>query len=279
MADLGAGVNVMPKSLFEHLKLADLKETSMVVEMANMTKKAPLGIVENILVKIDKFLFYPDFVVIDMLEGPNETMLLGRLFLATIHARIDVFKREISLGIGEETIKFYMNGGICHSIIPFEKIYMASSVQESEYFNPLEIKNDVLSYNSSACLLLEQSTPPCSDESIDTIDSCDDMQELEGSQKDEVRSHLLENVVSRWHVCKPVRVTFEDYEKDCEKWPTCNLDLSFCSGYDAIYEKEESGMLKQWIFEEEELWKNGIEEIDYTPPKEMDEEGGATRKT
>ncbi|GKA49977.1 hypothetical protein Tco_0743050 [Tanacetum coccineum] len=46
-----AGVNVMPKSLFENLKLVDLKETSIVVEMANMTKKAPLGIIENILLE------------------------------------------------------------------------------------------------------------------------------------------------------------------------------------------------------------------------------------
>ncbi|GKA78094.1 phospholipase-like protein [Tanacetum coccineum] len=221
MADLGARVNMMPKSLFEHLKLAYLKETSMVVEMADMTKKAPLGIVENILVKIDKFLFHSDFVVIDMLEGPNETMLLG-----------------------EEKVKFNMNGGICHSRVPFEKIYMASSVQESKYFNPLEIETDVFSYDSPACLLFEQSTHPCSDVSIDTIDSSDNMQELKGSQEDEVVSHLLENVVSRWHVCKPVCITIKDCEKDCGKWPTCNPDLSFCSGYDAIYGKEESGMLK-----------------------------------
>ncbi|GKC31053.1 copia protein, partial [Tanacetum coccineum] len=111
MADLGAGVNVMPKSLFEHLKLADLKETNMVVEMADMTKKFPLGIMENILVKIDKFMFHSDFVVIDMLGGLNETMLLGRPFVATIHAQIDVLRREISLGIGEEKVKFDMNGG------------------------------------------------------------------------------------------------------------------------------------------------------------------------
>ncbi|GJX74425.1 phospholipase-like protein [Tanacetum coccineum] len=189
MVDLRASVNVMPKSLFEHLKLADLKETSMVVKMADMTKKAPLGIVENILVKIDKFLFHSDFVVIDMLEGPNETMLLGKPFIATIHAQIDVFRREILLGIGEE--------------------------KESEYFNPLEIETDVFSYDSPTYLLFEQSTHPCSDVSIDTIDSSDNIQELKGSQEDE--------------------------------WPTCNPDLSFCSGYDAIYGKEECGMLKQWI--------------------------------
>ncbi|GJT79823.1 copia protein [Tanacetum coccineum] len=98
MADVGAGINMMPKSLFEHLKLANLKKTSMAIEMGNMTNKAPLGIVENILVKIDKFLFYSNFVVIDTLE----TILLGRPFLATIHAQIDVFRGEILLGVGNE---------------------------------------------------------------------------------------------------------------------------------------------------------------------------------
>ncbi|GKB24825.1 copia protein [Tanacetum coccineum] len=245
--DEGTSVNMMPKSLFEHLKLADLKETSMVVEMVDMTKKSPLGIVGSIPVKIDKFLFHFDFVVIDMLEGLNETMLLRRPFLATIHAQIDVFRREISLGIGEEKVKFDMNERICHSRVPVEKIYMASSVQESENFNPLKIKNDVFSYDSPTCLLLEQGTPSCSDESIDTVDSSDDMQELKGSQDDEVGSHLLENVVSRWHVCKPVRITFVDCEKDCRQWSTCDPDLRFCSGYDAIYGQEENGML--YVFE------------------------------
>ncbi|GKE90286.1 phospholipase-like protein, partial [Tanacetum coccineum] len=104
MADLGASVNIMPKSIFEHLKLANLKETIMVIEIADMTKKAPLGIVENIQVKIDKFLFPFDFMIIDMLGEPNEMMILGMPFLATIHAQIDLFKREISLGIGEDRI-------------------------------------------------------------------------------------------------------------------------------------------------------------------------------
>ncbi|GJR06227.1 putative reverse transcriptase domain-containing protein [Tanacetum coccineum] len=96
---LGASINVMPKSMFEHLKLATFKETNMLVEMANMTKKAPLGIIESILVKIDKFLFSSDFMIIDMLKTSNETMILGRPFLATIHAEIDIFNKEISLGI------------------------------------------------------------------------------------------------------------------------------------------------------------------------------------
>ncbi|GJW72084.1 phospholipase-like protein [Tanacetum coccineum] len=181
MADVGAGINMIPKSLFEHLKLANLKKTNMAIEM-----------------------------VIDTLEEPEETILLGRSFLATIHAQIDVFKGEISLGVGNEKVKFDMNGEICHSRVPLKKIYMVISIQESEYFNPYEMKND----DSPA---LEQRTFHYSQESIDTIDSSSDSQENE--------------------VC----------EEDYGIWPTCNPDLSFCSGHDAIYGKEENGMLKQWI--------------------------------
>ncbi|GKA97701.1 phospholipase-like protein [Tanacetum coccineum] len=174
-----------PKTQGVSLFLAQL-ETNMVVEMADMTKKAPLGIVENILVKISKFLFLFDFIIIVMLGEPNETMILGRPFLATIHAQIDVFKREISLGIGEDRVKFDMDGGISHSRIPVEKLYMASSVYEEEYFNPHEIKDDVFSYESPACLLFEQHTQSYDNESVDILDSAGDIQELEGNHEDEV---------------------------------------------------------------------------------------------
>ncbi|GJV39261.1 copia protein [Tanacetum coccineum] len=181
IADVGAEINMMPKSLFKHLKLANLKKTNMVIEMGNMTKKAPLGIVENIPVKIDKFLFYSDFVVIDTLEGPDKTILLGRPFLVTIHAQIDVFKGKISLGVGNEKVKFDMNGEICPSRVPLENIYMASSIQESEYFNPHEMEND-------DSPVLEQRTFHYSEESVDTVDSSSD------NQENEVGSHLSENV-------------------------------------------------------------------------------------
>nr|GEV79928.1 hypothetical protein [Tanacetum cinerariifolium] len=73
---------------------------------------------------------------------------------------------------------------------------MVSSIQESEYFNPHEMEND----DSPA---LEQKTFHYNEESIDTIDSSND------SQENEVGSHLSENV-SRWHVCKPVHITFKE---------------------------------------------------------------------
>nr|GEW91343.1 hypothetical protein [Tanacetum cinerariifolium] len=150
MADLGASVNVMPKLIFEHLKLTNLKKTDFLVEMADMTRKAPLGKVENILVKIDKFIFPSDFVIMDIMGEPYKTMILYRPFLTTIHVQIDVFNREISLGVGEDEVLFDMDGGVYHSKILVEKVYMANSVQEEEYFIHLEIEDDVFSYESPA---------------------------------------------------------------------------------------------------------------------------------
>ncbi|GJR83901.1 reverse transcriptase domain-containing protein [Tanacetum coccineum] len=120
MAVLGASVNIMPRSMFNHLKLTNLKKTDMLVEMADMIKKAPVGIVENVLVKIDKFLFLSNFMIIDMLGHPNETMILGRPLLATIHARIDVFNEEISLGVGDDMIVLDMNGNVHYLVVLVE---------------------------------------------------------------------------------------------------------------------------------------------------------------
>ncbi|GJS24755.1 reverse transcriptase domain-containing protein [Tanacetum coccineum] len=103
MADLGASVNVMPRGIFEFLKLTNLKKTNMLIKMANMTKKEPLGAVKKILVGIDKFLLPSDFVIIN--KTPNETIIFDRPFLATIHAKIHVFNKEISLGVGNPSSK------------------------------------------------------------------------------------------------------------------------------------------------------------------------------
>ncbi|GJT01038.1 putative reverse transcriptase domain-containing protein [Tanacetum coccineum] len=128
----GASVNVIPKSMFEFLKLTHLKKIDMLVEMVDMMKKSHVGIVENVLIKIEKFLFPPDFVVIDMLVEHNETMILGRPFLATIHAEINVFNKEISLGVGEDRITFYMDKKIHNFTTHVEKIHMINSKHDGE---------------------------------------------------------------------------------------------------------------------------------------------------
>ncbi|GKA79715.1 putative reverse transcriptase domain-containing protein [Tanacetum coccineum] len=120
----------------------------MIVEMADMTKKVPLGMVENILIKIDKFLFSSDFVIIDMLKAGNETMILGRPFLATIHTEIDVFNKEISLGIGNDMIILDMGKKSYKFPIPIEKAYMVNVAHSKDL---MDIDCDLFLYESDYC--------------------------------------------------------------------------------------------------------------------------------
>ncbi|GJZ45050.1 putative reverse transcriptase domain-containing protein [Tanacetum coccineum] len=70
------------------------------------TVKYPKGIAENVLVGIDKFVFLRDFIILDMTEDVKVPLILGRPFLSTAHAKIDVFKRKITLRVGDEKIIF-----------------------------------------------------------------------------------------------------------------------------------------------------------------------------
>ncbi|GJZ29524.1 putative ribonuclease H-like domain-containing protein [Tanacetum coccineum] len=98
----------------------------------NSYAMADLGIVENVLVKIDKFLFPSDFMVIDMLNTRNETMILGRPFLATIHAKIDVFNIKISLGTRNDRVTFDMDKRIHNFATHVGNIYMVNSIHNDE---------------------------------------------------------------------------------------------------------------------------------------------------
>nr|GEX92756.1 putative reverse transcriptase domain-containing protein [Tanacetum cinerariifolium] len=118
--------------------------------MADMTKRSPIGIVENVLVKINKFLFLKDFVVMNMLNTRNETMVLGRPFLATIHAEIDVFNKEIS-GIRGDRVTFDMDKKIQNFTTPIGEIYMINVTSNipSDASSRVEEANDVHNKNNS----------------------------------------------------------------------------------------------------------------------------------
>ncbi|GJR38424.1 reverse transcriptase domain-containing protein [Tanacetum coccineum] len=140
MADLGASVNVPPKNIFEYLELTNLSETEMLVEMVDMRKKAPLGIVRDILVKIHKFMFPSDFVILD--QTPNSTIILRRPFLATVQAQISVFEKEISVGIGDKRVTFNINRND-HNFAPTEGIFMLNLIDTDEPITKrLKINND-----------------------------------------------------------------------------------------------------------------------------------------
>ncbi|GKC57451.1 putative reverse transcriptase domain-containing protein [Tanacetum coccineum] len=106
LADLGASVSVMLLSTHLNLGLGELAHTKLTVELADRTVKYPKGIAENVLVGIGKFVFPVDFIILDMPEDIKVPLILGRPFLSTARAKIDVFKRKITLRVGEEKIIF-----------------------------------------------------------------------------------------------------------------------------------------------------------------------------
>nr|GFB78097.1 reverse transcriptase domain-containing protein [Tanacetum cinerariifolium] len=97
LADLGASINLMPLSIRKKLRLPTLNDTKMVLELADRTISKPTGIAENVYVKVRKFYFPVDFVVLDFIADPRVPLILGRPFLSTAHAIIDVHERETIL--------------------------------------------------------------------------------------------------------------------------------------------------------------------------------------
>nr|GEV38343.1 hypothetical protein [Tanacetum cinerariifolium] len=106
LADLRASISLIPYSMYARLDLGELKPTRMCIKLANKSTQYPKGIAENVTVKIDKFIFPMDFVVLDIKEDHKIPIILGRPFLATVHAMIDVFNKKISIKVGNETITF-----------------------------------------------------------------------------------------------------------------------------------------------------------------------------
>ncbi|GJZ61990.1 hypothetical protein Tco_0618127 [Tanacetum coccineum] len=104
LVDLGASVSVMPFLTYLNLGLGKLAHTKLTVELADRTVKYSKRIAENILVGIGKFTFLVDFIILDMPEDIKVPLILGKPFLSTARAKIDVYKRMITLRVGEENI-------------------------------------------------------------------------------------------------------------------------------------------------------------------------------
>jgi hypothetical protein len=89
----------MPKKVFNKISYSTFTPTSMCLQLADQSVRYPAGIAENILVKIQNFFVPIDFVVLDMQEDMKTPLILGRPFLSTTNAHIDVGAREIKFNI------------------------------------------------------------------------------------------------------------------------------------------------------------------------------------
>ncbi|KAL0454834.1 UNVERIFIED_CONTAM: hypothetical protein Slati_0822600 [Sesamum latifolium] len=106
LCDLGASVNLMPYSIFEKLGMHELTPSIITLQLADRSIKYPRGIVEDVLVKVGKLIIPVDFIVLDMEEDKNMPLILGRPFLATSRALIDVQKGQFTLRVNDEHVVF-----------------------------------------------------------------------------------------------------------------------------------------------------------------------------
>ena len=112
LCDSGASINLMPLLVVKRLSLGELTPTTMTLQMVDRTMAQPKGVLEDVLIKVGKFIFPMDFVVMNMEEDTQVPLLLGRPFLATEAALIYVKNGELTLRVGEETIHFKLNTSI-----------------------------------------------------------------------------------------------------------------------------------------------------------------------
>ncbi|GJU04205.1 integrase, catalytic region, zinc finger, CCHC-type containing protein [Tanacetum coccineum] len=107
LADLGANVNLMPLSVWKKFLLPELTLTRMTLELANRSFAYPIGVAKDVFVKVGKFHFLADFVVVDYDVDPRVPLILGRPFLRTARALIDVHGEELILRDGDEQLIFH----------------------------------------------------------------------------------------------------------------------------------------------------------------------------
>ncbi|GKF45104.1 reverse transcriptase domain-containing protein, partial [Tanacetum coccineum] len=106
LADLGTTINLMPFSVWKKLSFPELIPTCMTLELADQSISRSIGVAEDVFVKVRKFHFPTDFVVVDFDVDPRVPLILGRSFLKNGHALIDAYEGELTLRVGKEAVTF-----------------------------------------------------------------------------------------------------------------------------------------------------------------------------
>nr|GEX10343.1 reverse transcriptase domain-containing protein [Tanacetum cinerariifolium] len=115
MVDLGASINIMPLSVWKKLSLPKLSPTCMTLELADRSISHPVGSAEDVSVKVGKFYFSADFVVVEFDTDPRALLILGRSFLKTGRDLIDVYEGELTLRVGNKAVTFNLDNTLRYS--------------------------------------------------------------------------------------------------------------------------------------------------------------------
>ncbi|XP_021645806.2 uncharacterized protein LOC110639246 [Hevea brasiliensis] len=106
LCDLGPSVSLMPLSIYEKLNIGGLKPTNVSLKLANRLVKYLEGILENVPLKVGKFYILINFVILNMEENSHIPIILGRPFLITVNALIDVKGKKLTLRVGGDQLAF-----------------------------------------------------------------------------------------------------------------------------------------------------------------------------
>ncbi|GJV00661.1 reverse transcriptase domain-containing protein [Tanacetum coccineum] len=135
LADLGASINLMPLSIWKKLSLPELTPTRMTLELADRSITHPKGLAEDVYVKVEKFHFPTDFVNVDFEADPRVPVILGRSFLRTGRALIDVYGEEITLREFSQEVLGFSNNSSGGNPTPSSDLILSSTTSS---FTPFE---------------------------------------------------------------------------------------------------------------------------------------------
>ena len=111
MLDLGASINVIPSCVYDSLGIGPLKKSSTIIELADHSNISPKGLVEDVLVQVDGLVFPADFYVLEMDIGNRAPyIMLGRPFMKTTNAIVNVGKGKLTMEFDGKEVEFYVEG-------------------------------------------------------------------------------------------------------------------------------------------------------------------------
>ncbi|GJR99061.1 hypothetical protein Tco_0315570 [Tanacetum coccineum] len=216
LVDLGASVSVIPLLTYLNLGLGELAHTRLTVELAGRTVKYPKGIAKNVLVGIGKFTFLVDFIILDMPEDIKVPLILGRPFLSTARAKIDVYKRKITLRAGEERI-------VISSVKPasslIKRVYMLSLRERME----LDLEGRLM----GETLVLNGSLDPFLEDYIE-LNDLNEPFELGRNQEDDLMPTIEEGEVIEEFRTKDdeLDIEIDDYPSYCDSDKKIHIDCA-----------------------------------------------------
>nr|GEY78645.1 reverse transcriptase domain-containing protein [Tanacetum cinerariifolium] len=225
LADLGASINLMPLSIWKKLKLPTLNDTKMVLELTDRTISKPTGVAENVFVKVGKFYFPADFVVLDFIADSRVPLILGRPFLRGIDfesKEIENFLNDDSILFGVEDSPFNMDEDILflesllredpippHLIIPNQTKLPIEELKHSfkmghEHFNTNLVTKDVAESSTKNLIPIPHECKVVSENGSKSIEPVNDNSSIfttisnplfdnDKINSDEINSHVESN--------------------------------------------------------------------------------------